>query len=164
MGMILTAQRWRSLRAPQAHGHHDHRDGEATHTHAGMDRHGPAHSHGGSLHSHAPPGADGRPVTVRSLLALGISGGLVPCPSAMVLLLAAVALNQTAYGMVLVLVFSLGLAGTLTAFGVAFLFARNRLGLMRGDSTWPRVLPVLSAAVITIVGMTLCFAALTARY
>jgi nickel/cobalt transporter (NicO) family protein len=83
----------------------------------------------------------------------------------MVLLLAAVALNQTAYGMVLVLVFSLGLAGTLTAVGVAFLFARNRLGLMRGDSTWPRVLPVLSAAVITVVGMTLCFAALTAaRY
>jgi nickel/cobalt exporter len=165
MGMILTAQRWRSLRAPPAHGHHHHHDGEATHTHAETDRYGLVHSHGGSLHLHAPPGADGRPVTVRSLLALGISGGLVPCPSAMVLLLAAVALNQTAYGMVLVLVFSLGLAGTLTAVGVAFLFARNRLGLMRGDSTWPRVLPVLSAAVITVVGMTLCFAALTAaRY
>src|SRR5262249_47188853 len=68
------------------------------------------HSHGGSVHSHLPPGAAGEKVTWRSLIALGVSGGLVPCPSAMVLLLAAIALNKTAYGMLLVLAFSVGLA------------------------------------------------------
>ena len=73
-----------------------------------------------------PPGAAGEPVTWRGLLALGVSGGLVPCPSAMVLLLAAVALNKTAFGLALVVAFSAGLALTLTAIGLAFLYARNR--------------------------------------
>ena len=64
---------------------------------------GALHSHGGKTHSHLPPGATGERISWRALLALGVSGGLVPCPSAMVLLLAAVALNKTAYGMLLVL-------------------------------------------------------------
>jgi nickel/cobalt exporter len=85
------------------------------------------HSHGGGpMHSHLPPGAGGDKVTWRSLLTLGISGGLIPCPSAMVILLAAVALNKTAYGMLLVVAFSVGLAITLTLVGLAFLYARNR--------------------------------------
>ena len=48
-----------------------------------------------------PPGADGRPVTWRSLLALGVSGGLLPCPSALVVLLSAIALQRVAFGMLL---------------------------------------------------------------
>src|SRR5262249_44529544 len=48
------------------------------------------HSHGGNVHSHLPPGSDGAKVTWRSLLALGISGGLLPCPSALVVLLSAI--------------------------------------------------------------------------
>jgi ABC-type nickel/cobalt efflux system permease component RcnA len=119
------------------------------------------HSHGGGpMHSHLPPGGAGGPVTWRSLLALGVSGGLVPCPSALVLLLAAVALNKTFYGMVLVAAFSLGLALTLTAVGLAFLYARHRLGRGRGDARWPQLMPVASAAAITAVGACLCFAAL----
>ena len=83
---------------------------------------GTMHSHGGGpMHSHLPPGASGEKITWRSLLTLGISGGLVPCPSAMVLLLAAVALNKTAYGMLLVVAFSVGLAITLTAVGLGVL-------------------------------------------
>lgn len=119
------------------------------------------HSHGGKMHSHLPPGAAGERVTWKSLLALGVSGGLVPCPSAMVLLLAAVALNKTAYGMLLVLTFSIGLAITLTLIGLLFLHARNRLGPSSGSNRrWTHVLPVLSAAMITLVGAALCLAAL----
>jgi nickel/cobalt exporter len=118
------------------------------------------HSHGGgTLHSHLPPGAAGERVGWRSLLALGISGGLVPCPSAMVLLLAAVALNKTAYGMLLVLSFSLGLAMTLTAVGLVFLQARDRFRKPRAGARWPQVLPVLSAVAITVVGLVLCVGA-----
>ena len=120
------------------------------------------HSHGGGpLHSHLPPGAAGEKVTWRSLLALGISGGLVPCPSAMVLLLAAVALNKTAYGMLLVVAFSIGLAITLTLIGLAFLHARNRFRRPSVDARWPSLLPVLSAATITVLGVALCFGAVS---
>jgi nickel/cobalt exporter len=119
------------------------------------------HSHGGGpMHSHLPPGAAGERVTWKSLAALGVSGGLVPCPSAMVLLLAAVALNQTAYGMLLVLVFSVGLALTLSVVGLAFLYARNRFSRRTATARWPQLLPLASAAIITLVGVALCVAAL----
>jgi len=78
----------------------------------------------------------------------------------MVLLLAAVALNKTAYGMLLVLVFSVGLALTLTVVGLAFLYARNRLSKRSAAARWPQVLPLASAAIITLVGVALCLAAL----
>jgi nickel/cobalt exporter len=78
----------------------------------------------------------------------------------MVLLLAAVALNKTAYGLLLVVAFSVGLAITLTAIGLLFLYARSRVRLPRGSARWAHMLPVLSAAVITVVGAILCFGAL----
>ena len=119
------------------------------------------HSHGGGpLHSHLPPGASGEKVTWRSLLTLGISGGLVPCPSAMVLLLAAVALDKTAYGMLLVVAFSVGLAITLTLVGLAFLYARNRFRRPSATNRWAHLLPVASACTIMVVGIALCVGAL----
>jgi nickel/cobalt exporter len=118
------------------------------------------HSHGGRVHSHLPPGADGEAVGWRSLLALGISGGLVPCPSALVLLLAAIALNKTAYALLLVVAFSVGLAMTLIAVGFVFLYARHRIGRAVGGAGWIQLLPALSAAAITVVGVLLCYAAL----
>jgi ABC-type nickel/cobalt efflux system permease component RcnA len=132
-----------------------------THLHAHAHADGTMHSHGGGrMHSHLPPGAAGERISWRSLLTLGISGGLVPCPSAMVLLLAAVALNKTGYGMLLVLVFSVGLAITLTAVGLMFLYARTRFRTPHSSGRWRELLPVASAAVITLVGAFLCIGAL----
>lgn len=123
---------------------------------------GMLHSHGGgALHSHAPPGSAGEKITWRGLLTLGISGGLVPCPSAMVLLLAAVALNKTALGLLLVVAFSIGLAITLTAVGMMFLFARNRFRRRAHvGARWLHWLPLASAAAITAVGIGLSVVAL----
>jgi nickel/cobalt exporter len=185
MGIILMAQRWRSARsalrmqgfavaphvhavfAPGTHGHHVHADGAHSHEHGHDHPHDHSHaggalmhSHGGSVHSHMPPGADGGKVSWRSLLALGISGGLIPCPSAMVLLLAAVALNKTAYGLLLVVAFSIGLALTLTLIGLMFLYARSRIRVSNASARWVQLLPVLSAAIITIVGGALCMGAI----
>jgi len=181
--MILLAGRWRlahdalarrtanghshSHDHDHSHGHdHDHdHDDDHHHDHA-HDHHGHSHegallhSHGGTMHSHLPPGMDGTEVSWRSLLALGISGGLVPCPSAMVLLLAAVALNKTAYGMLLVVGFSVGLAITLTGVGLAFIYARSRLPRPRAGARWPLLLPVASAAAVALLGVVLCFGAL----
>jgi len=146
------------------HGHdhdhdhdHDHAHDVIQDSHTTTPAHAAAlmHSHGGSAHSHLPPGALSDKISWRSLLALGISGGLVPCPSAMVLLLAAVALNKTAYGLLLVVAFSVGLATTLTAVGLTFLYARNRFRRPAASSRWPQLLPVASAAAITLIGAVL---------
>ena len=106
------------------------------------------------------PVRQGEKITWRSLLTLGISGGLVPCPSAMVLLLAAVALNKTAYGMLLVVAFSVGLAITLTLVGLAFLYARNRFRRPGTGNSWAHLLPVASACTIMVLGVALCVGAL----
>ena len=147
--------------------HHSHAHDDHQHHHGDAHQHGGAHTHthGGSTHSHLPPGADGSPVTWRSLLALGISGGLVPCPSALVVLLSAIALNRVGYGLLLVTAFSFGLAATLMVIGLVFVYAgrwmKNRAG---GSSerfqTWARIVPTASAFVIMCVGAAICYEAL----
>ena len=92
----------------------------------------------------------------RGLIALGVAGGLLPCPSALVLLLGAISLGQVAFGLLLVAAFSLGLAGVLTAIGIALVHAR-RLFEARRPIRLPgaaalRWAPVLSALVVTLVG------------
>ncbi len=141
--------------------HHDRDGHHHSHDHTGTRDGAVTHSHGGRMHSHLPPGAAGEKVTWRSLLALGISGGIVPCPSAMVLLLAAIALNKVGYGLLLVVAFSVGLAMTLIAIGMTLLYARNRIPRLAAGASWPRWLPVLSAAAIVVIGMLLSYAALT---
>jgi ABC-type nickel/cobalt efflux system permease component RcnA len=136
---------------PHHHHHHDH---DHDHDHA----HHHDHDHG---HSHLPPGADDSPLTWRSLLALGISGGILPCPSALVLLLAAVSLNRVGFGIVLVLAFSVGLAAVLTAIGLLFVKGSRLLQRMPQAGAWMRVLPVVSALVILIIGIGLTAEAVT---
>ena len=71
------------------------------------------HSHGGRAHSHAPIDPE-RPLHWRSLVAMGFAGGMVPAPSALVVLLGAIALGRTWFGVVLVVAYGLGMAATLT--------------------------------------------------
>ena len=146
---------------PHHHHHHDHdhlHDHDHDHDHYHDDGHHHDHDHG---HSHLPPGADDSPVTWRSLLALGISGGILPCPSALVLLLAAVSLNRVGFGIVLVLAFSVGLAAVLTAIGLLFVKGSRLLQRLPQAGAWMRVLPVASAIVILIIGIGLTAEAVT---
>jgi ABC-type nickel/cobalt efflux system permease component RcnA len=179
IGMNLCASRWRFARAGarrhHAHGDHVHAHDSHGHSHAPHDhshvhedgRAAYAHTHDGHTHSHLPPGADGSPVSWRSLLALGVSGGLLPCPSALVVLLSAISLNRTGYGILLVIAFSLGLAMTLTVIGLLFLYtgrfigerlaasnANSRIRKLGGHAV--RYAPVAGALVITLVGMAMC--------
>jgi len=100
-------------------------------------------------------------VTWRSLLALGISGGIVPCPSALVVLLAAIALHRIGYGLLLIVAFSAGLAGALTAVGLVFVYARRVLRRPL-NSRLGRALPALSALVISVAGAAICWEAVRA--
>jgi len=118
-----------------------------------LDNHSHSESeHFNHFHSHLPPGGDGSPITWRSLLILGISGGLVPCPAALVLLLSCLALGKVAWGLTLLLAFSLGLAGVLVGFGLTLVYAK-RLFYRLPNSVQPmRFLPVLGAVLITVMG------------
>lgn len=119
-------------------------------SHLHSHKHSHEHSHG---HSHLPPGAEGEPVTWRSLVALGVSGGLVPCPAALVLLLSAIALGKTGFGLLLVLAFSLGLAGVLTGLGLLLVRAKHWFRRVPTPQRWTRSLPLISAAGITLLGV-----------
>ena len=135
------------------HGH----ELEHTHDHA----HAHEHTHDGHTHTHLPPGVDGRRVTWRSLLALGISGGLLPCPSALVVLLSAISLHRVGYGLLLVVAFSFGLASTLTGVGLLFVYARRLVERpMQRAGALVRVLPIVSALVITGAGLFICYEAI----
>jgi nickel/cobalt transporter (NicO) family protein len=128
-------RRWRALRAqPVAEN-----DGR----HSG-------HSHS---HHHHPDG----PITMRSLVGLGVSGGIVPCPSALVVLIAAVSQHRVGLGMVLILVFSLGLAATLTGVGLAVIWGGRALQRLRLErrvfgGRLAGALPAVSASVIVLAG------------
>ena len=109
-------------------------------------------------------------MTWRSLLALGISGGLLPCPSALVVMLGAIALNRVGFGLLLICVFSLGLAGMLTAVGLLMVRAKTILAhIGTGDRLWGRiplnrrmiqVLPAVSALFIVLAGIGIMLTAL----
>ena len=88
-------------------------------------------------------------------MALGASGGLVPCPSALVLLLSAIALGRIGLGLGLLVAFSLGLAGVLMAIGLIVLYAKHLLPDSEKASRHVafRLIPVASAAVIVCVGL-----------
>ncbi|HWT01715.1 MAG TPA: hypothetical protein VN256_15820 [Pyrinomonadaceae bacterium] len=160
IGLGLFVRRLRAaLGLSATHHAHDHSHGEHAHDHSDDSPH--THSHGGRAHSHLPPGADGSAVTWRSLLALGISGGLLPCPSALVVLLSAIALHRVGYGMLLVVAFSIGLASTLTLIGLAFVYAGRWMKSVAGGGRLVRVLPAVSALVVTCVGLVICYQALS---
>ena len=117
--------------------------------------HGHDHGHGPGQHSHDRPG-------LRGLLALGVSGGLLPCPTALVILLAAVSFHNVVLGMALVGAFSVGLAAVLTGVGLALVWGRGMLhrspralGIARSRlvGLGTRYLPAASAGTIALAGV-----------
>jgi nickel/cobalt transporter (NicO) family protein len=158
------------------HGHHHHHDHDHGHHHHHHDHAHPAradasrirrgwrrvalgghhHRHGdGHDHHHLPqqPGW-------RGLLAMGAAAGLIPCPSALVVLLGAIAQGEVALGMLLIVAFSAGLAATLTALGFAVVLATRFVRRVRVPTGLVAALPAASAVVIVGVGCVLTARAL----
>ena len=104
-------------------------------------------------HHHAP-------ITRRGLLAMGASAGLIPCPSALVVLLGAIAQHEVALGLLLIVAFSAGLAATLTALGIAVVHAGRLTARIAPDGRLIAVLPAASALVIVVAGTLLTVQAL----
>jgi ABC-type nickel/cobalt efflux system permease component RcnA len=113
-------------------------------------------------------------VTLRSLIGLGIFGGMIPCPSAIVVMLGAIALHRVAFGLLLIVAFSIGLAAVLVVIGFALVYAQaisdrvplvRRLGARlegRGvAAAATRLLPVASAMAVVVAGLAVTVRALT---
>src|SRR6202046_335342 len=173
LGFTLFIRRYLASepRADNGHGHeHDHADGHRhnwwgghvreidTHSQSNLivheHRHGEGHdhSHGGE---HEMPRVT-RELSLSGLFALGVTGGIVPCPAALVVLLGALAFHRVAFGLFLIVAFSAGLAAVLISLGLAMVYAgrfMSRFGA-QGPLT-QRWLPLASSAVITVIGVTL---------
>jgi nickel/cobalt exporter len=107
------------------------------------------HDHG--HHHHADLGW-------RSLVGVGVSGGLLPCPSALVVLLAAISLHRVAFGLLLIVAFSAGLALSITGVGLVAVLAKRAFNRVSFDGRLIGLLPAVSALVILVAGI-----AMTAR-
>ena len=141
------------------HSHGDHHHGEHDHSHG--DHHHGEHDHSHEDHHHGHSHEVPAKVTLGSLLTLGISGGIVPCTGALVILLLAVALQRIAFGLVLLVAFSVGLAAVLIAIGILIVKARPLVERFSGDGKWIQRLPAVSAAVIIAVGLVITVKTLT---
>jgi ABC-type nickel/cobalt efflux system permease component RcnA len=126
------------------HGHHHHHDSEADHYH---DHHG---------HAHPLPKATGW----AGILILGIQGGLIPCWDAVALFLFAVSSGNLIIGLPLLLAFSAGLAAVLVAIGIGIVYAKGLAAGRWGDNRVFRALPLISAVLITGMGLWLCYSSL----
>jgi ABC-type nickel/cobalt efflux system permease component RcnA len=125
-------------RFPHAHGH--------THHH---------HHHHHHDHAHAAG-----PLGWRSLVGVGISGGLLPCPSALVVLLGAISLHRVAFGLLLIVAFSAGLALSITGVGLLAVLAKRAFSRASFEGRLVSLLPALSALVILAAGLAMTVRAL----
>ena len=119
-------------------------------------RHRRAHSHGHD-HDHHHHQHD---LSRRSLIAVGVSGGLLPCPSALVVLLAAISLHRVTFGMLLVVAFSVGLALTITGIGLVAVLARSAFRRVSFEGRLVSLLPTASALAILAAGLLMTVHAL----
>jgi ABC-type nickel/cobalt efflux system permease component RcnA len=130
------------------HHHHDHGHDPGQHVH---DDHGRAVA--------SSVGKEG--VGAWSLVVLGVSGGIVPCTDAILMLGFAITANRLWLGLPLLLAFSAGLAGVLIAVGMAVVAFKGVAGSHLGDSRLFKALPIISALLVTALGLWLCYESLT---
>ncbi|HZQ08162.1 MAG TPA: hypothetical protein VFD70_16380 [Anaerolineae bacterium] len=165
MGARLVWQRWTAFRhpttAPNHSQHHVHPHDDPyphDHTHA----HDPTHTHDHHAHTHLPP-ADG--IKVSNLLAMGVSGGLVPCPEALGIMVIAIGLNRILLGLGLIVSFSFGLAAVLIIIGILLVRSRALVERVGGVSNrWSRALPLISAVIVTVLGIGITISGLATYF
>jgi ABC-type nickel/cobalt efflux system permease component RcnA len=152
VGLSLLVRAWRRRSGGLAAlGAHQHHPGPHDHDHD--------HGHDHDRHDHAHAGEAQSPISRKTLMVMGAAGGMVPSPSALVVLLGAIALGRTWFGIALVLGYGIGMALTLVGAGLLMVRARATLdGRLRSRSGLARlaqVLPVLTASFVVIAGLGL---------
>ncbi len=157
IGATLLRKSWlrsRKQRGHHADHHHDHDHHEHSHNHHEHDHN---HDHD---HSHLPVDQNTGSLTWRSLLTVGISGGAIPCPSALVVLLSAISLHRIAFGLLLIVAFSLGLAVVLTCAGLMFVYFSRISQRFSLGGRLVQQLPIASSLVISVLGFIIAIRSL----
>lgn len=164
LGCVLFLRRYRGDEIGHDHrGHgHGHSDTGHPHHHEGHSHgHSQGHNHGHHHHHHDA----GREVSLKQLLTLGISGGIVPCPAALVVLLSAVSLHRVGFGLLLIVAFSVGLAAVLIGIGMLMVCAQAFAARFKGTGLLTtRWLPLTSSAFIVLFGVALTWQALQGQF
>ena len=155
MGIWLLFRRW-SLAGGHSHEHdhphpHDHGH-EHSHQHEAIG----VHTHGSEILKTLPP-SKASDVSLGSLVSLGVSGGMVPCPEALVVLMIAFALNRVTLGLVILVSFSVGLALVLVAIGILLVVAKPMMARFTGEGRIIGYLPVASALMVTLLGCAIAY-------
>ena len=161
LGAVLLVRRYLGKDGFSSHHHHHHTD----HPHDPNDHHQHHHHHGNHGHSHDHGHTSkndlNQEVSRRELLTLGISGGIVPCPAALVVLLSAVSMQRIGFGLLLIVAFSVGLAAVLITIGLLMVYARQFMSRFQVNgrlTTW--WLPLTSSVFIFVFGVALMIQAL----
>lgn len=159
----------------ELHGHdeqHGHGDGHG-HGHDGTHDdhdHGAHHLHDHQHDGHHDHDHEEPKVSRGGLVGMGVAGGLVPSPSALIVLLSAIALGRTWFGVVLVIGYGVGMAGVLTVAGIALVRVRDSLQrrvdnadgkIARTAQRWGRLAPMLTAGLVFVVGAGLAIRSFT---
>jgi ABC-type nickel/cobalt efflux system permease component RcnA len=163
LGLSLLLRRYAGSAHADSHEHghgHTHAHGYVQHhTHGSGEE--PVHPHAHHAQPHHPHHHVPSTVSLRELLALGVTGGIVPCPAALVVLLSALSLNRLGFGLLLIVAFSMGLAAVLIAIGILMVYAQRLMARLQGDGVlMTRWLPLTSATVMTIFGVVIAVQAL----
>ncbi len=103
-------------------------------------------------------------VSLKSLLVLGVTGGIIPCPSALIVMLSAVALHRIAFGLCLIIAFSLGLATVLTGIGMLIVKLKGSLQRLPIKGKTLEKLPIFSAGLVTLVGLILMIRSFSGKF
>lgn len=151
VGITLIWSLWRRHALLGAsHTHTQNHSHPHNHVHDSHEDHREDHMHlPGFSHSHPEPE---QMTSLSKVFLLGVSGGIVPCPEGLAVFLASVAGGQMETGLLLVMVFSLGLAATLMAVGIVFIKASSWFGTTAGSGVWGIRVSWISAVLITVVG------------
>lgn len=131
------------------------RSSQPAHTHTHHGDHGHDHGCGCKGHTHATPD-----MGLRQILGVGISGGIIPCPTALVVLLAAISLHRVGYGLVLIFAFSVGLAAAMTSIGLLAVTAKRAFSRVDFENRFVRLIPAVSALVVLGLGLAMTVRAL----
>ncbi|MGH7807250.1 MAG: hypothetical protein ACRENT_04085, partial [Thermodesulfobacteriota bacterium] len=145
IGMVLFFRRYGILFGGS--GEHDQSHSHS-HSHTYAHHHDHEHEH---HHHHEIP----EKVTFGSLFALGVSGGIIPCPEALIVLLSAISLHRIGFGLALILAFSVGLALVLMGIGLTMVYARRFMERFGGEGKITQWLPLVSSFVISILGFAI---------
>lgn len=153
LGFRLVWQRWRAFRARKALAQ------RAAHDHTHDGDYPLVHDHGdGRTHSHLPPSEGFK---VGNVAAMGVSGGLVPCPEALGVMIVAIGLGRIALGLGLIVAFSVGLAAVLIGLGILLVRARTLVERVGGlGGRWSAALPLASALIVTALGLGIVYGGL----